>query len=94
MEVLEMQRLMILLLTVLLVAFLASLAWSDDGIDITEPMKVSALTDLQEKIDSVSAGVGGCMKAGKAHGECMCENKKKSSNSTGPWKNSLRYIRT
>lgn len=71
-----MQRLMILLLTVLLLAFLASFAWSDDGVDITEPMKVSALTDLQEKIDSISAGVGGCMKAGKTHGDCMCENKK------------------
>lgn len=69
-----MPRLTTLLLTILLLALLASFAWSDDGVDITEPRKVAALTGLQEKIDSVSAGVGDCLKAGKAHSVCMCAN--------------------
>ena len=57
-------------------ALLGSVAWSDDGVDITEPQKVAALTELQEKIDSISAAVTECTRSGKDHSECLCENEK------------------
>lgn len=53
---------------------LAGVAWSDEGIDITEPPKVAALSDLQERIDSISAAVTDCTSSGKDHGDCLCEN--------------------
>lgn len=53
---------------------LAGVAWSDEGIDITEPLKVAALSDLQERIDSISAAVTKCTSSGKDHGDCLCEN--------------------
>ena len=60
--------------TIFLLALLAGVAWSDEGIDITEPLKVAALSDLQERIDSISAAVTECTSSGKDHGDCLCEN--------------------
>ena len=60
--------------TIFLLALLASVAWSDEGIDVTEPHKVAALSDLQEKIDSISTAVTECISSGKVHGDCLCEN--------------------
>lgn len=34
-------------------------AWSDDGVDITEPKEITALTELQEKIDTISSAEAG-----------------------------------
>lgn len=63
-------------MTILLLVLLTSFAWSDDGVDIIESRKVAALTDLQEKMDSVSVAIKNCMGEGKAHSDCMCENEK------------------
>ena len=62
--------------TILFLTLVGSVAWSDDGVDITEPSRVAALTELQEILDSVSVAVTDCVGSGKEHGQCLCENEK------------------
>jgi hypothetical protein len=48
--------------------FLAAFAHnavSDDGVDITHPNEVAALTELQATLDTVSTAVSNCMGSGK-----------------------------
>lgn len=61
------------LFIIFLLSFI-NIAWSDDGIDITDPNIVSALLEVQEKIDSISSSVMKCMDSGKDHNTCMCDN--------------------
>ena len=65
---------MISLITFFILGLFVSFAWADDGIDITQPKKIAALTDIQKKIDSISQAVTGCMSTGKEHRACMCES--------------------
>ncbi len=61
-------------LVIFFLATLAQFAWSDDGVDITGPSEVTALTGIQEKIDIISTVVTDCVNSGKDHGDCLCEN--------------------
>jgi outer membrane lipoprotein-sorting protein len=61
------------LFIIILLSF-TNVAWSDDGIDITDPNIVSALLEVQEKIDSISSSVMKCMDSRKDHNTCMCDN--------------------
>ncbi len=61
----------------LLIIFLLSftnIAWSDDGIDINDPDLVSALLEIQNKLDAISSGVMKCIDSGTDHKVCMCNN--------------------
>ncbi len=61
----------------LLIIFLLSftnIAWSDDGVDITDPDLVSALLVIQNKLDAISSSVMKCIDSGNDHKVCMCEN--------------------
>lgn len=53
----------------------ANVIWADEGVDITDPIQVSELHNLQDKLDSVSTAIMGCMDAGGAHKTCMCKHK-------------------
>jgi len=61
------------LFIIILLSF-TNVAWSDDGIDITDPNIVSALLEVQEKIDSISSSVMKCMDSRKDNNTCMCDN--------------------
>ena len=71
-----MKRLTISRLAILHLALFSSFAWSIGPVDITNPPNISALTDISEKLGISSTAVTNCMSAGKAHGDCMCENEK------------------
>ena len=54
---------------------LASIMWSDDdGVDIIDQSQVTALSKVQEQIDSISTAVTDCISSGKGHNDCLCEN--------------------
>ncbi len=53
-----------LIMTILLVT-IANFAWADNGIDIKNPTQVSNLLLVQERLESVSNAVMGCMDLGK-----------------------------
>ncbi len=61
------------LLIILLLSF-TNIAWSDDGVDITDPGLVSALLVIQNKLDAISSSVMKCIDSGNDHKDCMCEN--------------------
>jgi hypothetical protein len=62
-------------LLIILLISITHLAWADEGVDITNPAQVSALQNLQEKLDSVATAIMGCMSSGKSHNACMCKHK-------------------
>jgi hypothetical protein len=47
-------------------------AFADDGVDITDPGQVAALSHKQDQIDLISSAIMQCMDAGKTHPACMC----------------------
>lgn len=59
---------------VVLLGLSATVALSDDVIDVTDADKVAALTDIQDQVDSISAAVGECIAAGREHSVCLCES--------------------
>ena len=60
---------------IILFLFLVNPVMADDGVDITDPLQVSVLHHLQEKIDSISVAINGCMDTGEEHKSCMCKHK-------------------
>lgn len=52
----------------------SQVALSDGSIDISEPNEVAALTELQEKLDTISLAVMLCIESGKDHSDCLCES--------------------
>jgi hypothetical protein len=62
--------------TIFLLVLVTVVARSDEGVDITAPQQIAALTDIQEQIDLISAEVADCISSGKDHGDCFCENEK------------------
>ena len=65
-----MKRLLIILLAVMI-----NFVWADEGVDITNPVQISELHNLQEKLDSVSNAIMGCMDSGEEHNVCICKHK-------------------
>ena len=63
-------KLLIILLTVI-----TNTVWAYEGVDITNPAQVSELHNLQEKLDSVSNAIMGCMNSGEEHKVCICKHK-------------------
>ena len=63
------------LIAILLLAATTSFALADDGVDITDPSRVSELVALQEKLDAVSTAIMGCMDSGGTHQACLCEHR-------------------
>lgn len=70
---LKLEKLMKRLLIIFLLSF-TNVAWSDDGVDITDPDLVSTLLEIQKKLDSISSNVMKCIDSGTDHKVCMCEN--------------------
>jgi len=58
-----------------LLVTIANFVWADEGVDITNPIQVLALVAIQERLDSVSDAVMGCMDSGGEHKACLCEHK-------------------
>ena len=65
-----MKKLLIILLTTI-----THFVWADEGFDITNPAQVTALHNLQEKLDSVSTAIMGCISSGGSHSSCMCKHR-------------------
>ena len=61
-------------LLIIFLLLISHVIWADDGVEITDPDQVSALLEVQEKIDSLSSSVMNCMDSGKVHKACMCDN--------------------
>jgi len=62
------------LLIIFLVTF-TSFVWADEGVDIDDKVQVSELNNIQDKLDSVSTTIMGCMDSGEEHKACMCKHK-------------------
>jgi len=62
-------------LLIILLAVITNSIWADEGVDITNPVQVSELHNLQEKLDSVSNAIMGCMDSGEEHKACICKYK-------------------
>ncbi len=62
-------------LLIILLAVITPFVWADEGVDITNPVQVSELLDLHEKLDSVSNAIMGCMDSGEEHAACICKHK-------------------
>ena len=62
-------------LLIILLAVITNSIWADEGVDITNPVQVSELHNLQEKLDSVSNAIVGCMGSGEEHNDCICKHK-------------------
>ncbi len=60
---------------IILLAVITNLIWADEGVDITNPVQVSELNHLQDKLDSVSNAIMGCMDSGEEHNVCICKHK-------------------
>lgn len=60
---------------IILLAVITNFVWADEGVDITNPAQVSELLDLQEKLDSVSNAIMGCLDSGEEHSVCICKHK-------------------
>ena len=60
---------------IILLAVITNLIWADEGVDITNPVQVSELHHLQDKLDSVSNAIMGCMDSGEEHAACICKHK-------------------
>ncbi len=63
------------LILTILVATIANFVWADEGVDITNPTQVLELVKIQERLDSVSTAVMGCMDSGREHNACLCQYK-------------------
>ena len=61
-------------LILFLVLVLPGIVWAEGSFDITDPDQVAALSELQEKLDAISALVTPCVASGKDHRACMCES--------------------
>ena len=62
-------------LLIILLAVITPFVWADEGVDITNPVQVSELLDLHEKLDSVANAIMGCMDSGEEHAACICKHK-------------------
>ena len=62
-------------LLIILLAAITHFVWADEGVDITNPVQVSELHHLQEKLDSVSNAIMECMDSGEEHNICQCKHK-------------------
>ena len=61
---------------VLLLGSAINPVWADEGVDIKDLQQISALNQVQIRLDSVSTAVMSCMDAGKEHPVCLCQNQK------------------
>ena len=65
-----MKRLLIISLAVMI-----NFVWADEGVDITNPVQVAELLQVQEKLDMVSNAIMRCMDSGGEHAACLCQHK-------------------
>lgn len=62
-------------LIMLLLITVTSQVRAFESVDITDPVQISSLHQLQQSIDSISATVMKCMGSGSEHKSCLCKNK-------------------
>ena len=60
---------------VLLLAGMTAFARADEGVDILDPARVSALLAVQDRLDAVAAAITKCMEGGREHSVCVCEHR-------------------
>ena len=62
-------------LLMILLAVIMTFVWADEGVDITNPVQVAELHQVQEKLDMASNAIMGCMDSGEELAACLCQHK-------------------